>query len=64
MLDFKNFKKGPMTSLLGIIIILASVVSVFVKELEMSWTEAVVGMMVGTTLLGVKDPKNTNKDDI
>ncbi len=54
--NIKNFKNGPIMSALGIIIILASVASVFVKSLGIDWTQAAVGCGIGITLLGLKDP--------
>lgn len=43
-------------SILGIIIILASVASVFVKSLGVDWSQAAVGCGIGIGLLGLKDP--------
>lgn len=57
--NLENFKKGPVTTILGIVIILASVVSVFIPSANISWTEAVVGITAGSILLGVSDPKNS-----
>lgn len=49
-----NLHKGPLTSILGAIIILASLASVFTHG--RSWSEAAAGITVGTVLLGIKDP--------
>ncbi len=49
-----NLHKGPFTSFLGVIIILASLISVFSHG--RSWTEAAAGIGVGMVLLGMKDP--------
>jgi hypothetical protein len=51
-----NLHKGPFTSFLGVVIILASLVSVFSHG--RSWTEAAAGIGVGMVLLGLKDPSS------
>ena len=51
-----NLHKGPFTSFLGVIIILASLISVFSHG--RSWTEAAAGIGVGMVLLGMKDPSS------
>lgn len=54
-LNFKNINKGWFTSLLGYLVICASLVSVFLKGT--TWTEAAVGIGAGLLLLGTPDPK-------
>jgi hypothetical protein len=51
----KNITRGKITSLLGIIIILAAVVSVFTKGA--SWTDVAAGAVIGLALLGLPDPR-------
>lgn len=51
---FSNVAKGKLTSLIGLIVILASVVSVFYPGV--SWAEAGGGLSVGVALLGLPDP--------
>lgn len=55
LFSWANVHKGCFTSGLGVLIILASVVSVFSHQ--RSWTEAGAGIAVGITLLGMPDPK-------
>lgn len=51
-----NLHRGPLTSALGVIIILASLVSVFSHG--RTWSEAAAGFAVGLGLLGLKDPNS------
>ena len=51
-----NLHRGPLTSLLGLIIIVASLVSVFSHG--RTWSEAAAGFAVGLGLLGMKDPNS------
>jgi hypothetical protein len=55
MFSFKNINKGWITSLVGYLIIFACLVAVFIGKA--TWTDAVLGMGVGITLLGLPDPK-------
>lgn len=54
LISFKNVTKSRISSVLGVIIILASLVSVFYPGV--SWGDAAVGIGVGLVLLGLKDP--------
>lgn len=54
LFSLANFRKSPVTTGLGIIIILASVITVFTHG--RTWTEAGAGCAIGTGLLGIKDP--------
>ena len=54
LFSLANVTKGKLTSVLGVIIILASLVSVFYPGVN--WSEAAAGMGVGLALLGLKDP--------
>jgi hypothetical protein len=54
-LHFKNINKGWFTSLMGYLVIAASLVSVFLKGA--TWSEAAVGIGAGMLLLGLPDPK-------
>lgn len=58
MFRLDNFTKSKITSLMGIVVMLASVVSVFVKSLGIDWAQAGVGLAAGFALLFVKDPKS------
>lgn len=58
MFKFSNFKE-PVTTLLGALVILASLASVFV--LEIGWTEASIGITAGIGLLFMKDKGNGGK---
>ena len=51
-----NLKKGPKTTILGIVVILASIASVFIVD-GIRWGSAVIGLMVGCGLLFSGDPK-------
>ena len=51
-----NVRKGPVTTLVGIVIILASIASVFYLP-DVGWAEATVGLVVGSLLAFSKDPK-------
>lgn len=53
MINLKNIKNSPITTVVGAIVILASVASVFV--FNRSWTEAGIGMTVGVTLMMMSD---------
>lgn len=53
MFKFSNFKE-PITTLLGVLVILASLASVFVADL--GWAEASIGLTAGTALLFMKYP--------
>jgi hypothetical protein len=57
----ENLYKSWYTTVLGFIIILASIVSVFIPDLNVSWTEAGVGIAIGVAFLGVKDPDKSDK---
>ena len=56
MFKFSNLKE-PISTLIGVLIILASLASVFV--LEVGWTEASLGLTVGIGLLFAKDGKGS-----
>lgn len=58
MFRLDNFNKSKITSLIGIVVMLASVVSVFIKALGIDWTQASIGLAAGFALLFVKDPKS------
>lgn len=45
-----NVTKGWRTSLLGLVIIIAALVSVFTKEM-MTWTDAIIAITLGVGLL-------------
>ena len=49
-----NVVKGWRTSLIGLVIIIAALVSVFTKEM-ITWTDAVVGISLGVGLLFAPD---------
>jgi hypothetical protein len=57
---WSNIKRGWKTTVLGSIIILASVASIFLIE-GTTWTEATIGIGVGITMLGIAD-KNKKED--
>ena len=58
----KNVSKGWRTSLIGLVIIIAAVISVFTKE-SVTWVDAVVAISVGIGLLFAPDDaiKKANK---
>ena len=60
-LSLKNVAKGWKTSVIGAVIIIAALVSVFTKDA--SWTDAIVGISVGIGLLFAPDEavKKANK---
>jgi len=65
MIKIENIYKSPLTSVLGLLIILASVASVFYHELGISWTEASVGIGVGALFLGAPGRiKKVNKNTL
>lgn len=49
----ENVTKGKYSNVIGSLIILAAMVSVFVPQLEIDWTQASIGMGVGLTLIGL-----------
>ena len=57
MIKIENIYKSPLTSVLGVLIILASVGSVFYHELGISWTEASIGITIGSMFLFAPDKK-------
>jgi hypothetical protein len=59
MISYKNvdFKEHPLTTVLGLLIAFAALVSVFVPSLGINWTEASVGILLGLGIAGLKDPK-------
>jgi hypothetical protein len=59
MISIKNIsiKTHPLTTVLGLLIALAALVSVFVPSLGIDWTEASVGILLGLGISGLKDPK-------
>lgn len=59
MLDPKNVKRSPITTAIGILIILTSVVGFFAFK-DVGVTEKIIGVGFGLGLLGVKDP---NKEE-
>ncbi len=56
MLHFKNinFTKDPLTTLLGLIIVVAAIVSVFLSP-GITWEGASVGIVLGLGISGLKD---------
>lgn len=52
-----NIKHGWKTTLVGIVLLIASVVSVFISNLNINWTEALPVVLVSLVLLGIKDPR-------
>jgi hypothetical protein len=50
----KNITKGWRTSVIGLVIIIAALVSVFTKE-SVTWVDAVVAISVGIGLLFAPD---------
>lgn len=53
MTDFKkNAKDGWISTVIGIVIILSAITSVFIPDLNIDWTGAGVGMAVGIGLIG------------
>lgn len=61
MMKFSNIKKSPWTTVIGALIMLASIVSVFVPNLEIDWSSASIGIMLGGSLLFIEDPKSGSK---
>lgn len=55
VLNLKYVRRGPLTTVLGIVILVAALASVFIVP-GMSWYEAGVGMLIGIVLALVKDP--------
>lgn len=55
MIHINNIKNGPFTSCIGAVIIIAAIVSVFVKNYE--WTSVSPAIILGLGLLGIKDPR-------
>ncbi len=55
--NFENIKKDKLTTALGLLIIIASVVSVFTLP-EVTWSDAVIGALFGLSLF----PLKINKD--
>lgn len=53
----KNITGGPIMSVLGVLIILASIASRFFPELNVDWTEVGIGISIGVAFLMAKDPK-------
>jgi hypothetical protein len=53
-----NITKSKISSIIGVLVMLASVVSVFIESLEIDWTQAGIGLAAGFALLFVKDPKS------
>lgn len=49
----ENVQKGVISNIIGIIIVVASVASVFVPALEIDWTNAAIGMGVGLGVIGL-----------
>ena len=47
-----NLKKGVVGNYVGLFIVVASVVSVFVPKLEIDWVNAAIGMGVGLGVMG------------
>lgn len=52
-----NFKKDWPTTVLGLLVFLAALLSAFIPSLDVSWTEAVVGMTFGLLISGLPTPK-------
>lgn len=55
MLDIKNIKSSPKTTIAGIVIGVASLVSHFV--MGTSWGDVMIPLGLSLVLLGIKDPK-------
>ena len=53
------FTKGKITSLLGLVIVLTAIASVFIKE-NMSWGDVSVGIVLGVSMFLMKDEKLIN----
>ena len=60
-LSLANVTKGWKTSIIGLVIIIAALASVFAKDA--SWTDAVIGISVGIGLMFAPDDavKKANK---
>lgn len=50
-----NAQKGKISTFIGSVIVLASIVSVFIPQLEIIWSDAVIGISVGVGLIGLVD---------
>lgn len=61
MLKLDNITKSPLTTILGLLIIVASIASVFVTALEMDWTDAGIGVALGAAFLFAPDSKSKSK---
>lgn len=59
MLKLNNITKSPLTTILGLLIIIASIASVFVTELQMDWTDAGIGVALGAAFLFAPDGKKS-----
>ena len=49
----ENLNEGLISNIVGGVIILASVISVFIPKLELDWINAVAGITVGAVIMGL-----------
>lgn len=61
MLKIKNIKKGKNTTILGLVLVLAGLASVFLTQA--TWTEALLAIGAGIYLLFEEDPEFKDKKD-
>lgn len=57
MISVNNIRKGKLTTCLGVVLILAALVTKFIPSMEVSWGELVPVFIFGFGLFAVKDPK-------
>jgi hypothetical protein len=56
-----NAHKSPLTTILGVIMILASLVCVYHPTFAWGWDKAMPGLIIGFTLIFLPDPKNPSQ---
>ena len=61
MLNVKNIRKSKATTVLGVVLIVAGIASVFTEQA--SWTEASIVIGAGIWLLFEEDPKRKKEDE-
>lgn len=49
----ENLTKGLVSNVVGGVVILASVVSVFIPSLEVGWMNATAGITIGAVIMGL-----------
>ena len=54
-LNTENIKKGPLTTITGLVLIASGIASVFINDVGASWSEALVVIAAGLALLFVSD---------